>query len=148
MWEANMEQENIFANESRFSLKTIQFAAYAAHDDVRLDVKDGIEIHAIDDAGVGFEYSREISFEPESYFRVNVVFDVMLPFNEGVSPDGNWDKGKWTRVILDEYSHNLLRVAARISLLISEITLSTEIGSIVTPPQPMFSENMIALVKG
>lgn len=132
--------KDYFKDEYQFSLKDVSYTKIERVDELaefELKITDAINTE-LDGDNLKITFSREIYFEPESMFKLKVVFEVILHLNEGVNEKVT--SVDWEKELLNNPNPYLGNVVSRISHLIADITASFGQQPLITPPNPMFED--------
>lgn len=103
-----------------------------------LTITDTIKTN-ISNQWLNIVYGRQLMFEPEALYAINVEFEIHIPFKDEIDP--NTIKVNWEKELIDTENSYISNIASRISLLISTITSSYGQQPVITPPLPMFENN-------
>ena len=143
-----MQLSDLFKNEYQYQLKSINYhlvEPVVVQQSYQISCKDFVQAIPETDNSVQFIFRREIAFEPENLFAVEVSFAATLTYRDDLSDDVKnaplSELEAAFRHTNDAYSTNL---AARASLLIAQITSSYGQQPLVTPPVICANESVSA----
>lgn len=133
-----MQLSDLFKTEYQFQLKSINYhliEPVTVQPTYRILCNDFVQAISETENSVRFILRREISFEPENLFTVEVSFAATLTYKNDLCEDARNTSLSELEAIFrnskDSYSSNL---ASRASLLIAEITSSYGKNPLITPP--------------
>lgn len=131
-----------FKDEYQFSLKNVSYSKVESEvpTECELKITDTIDVEINDDL-LNIMFTRNVYFEPVSMFKLKVIFDIVLNFNEEMKEKAT--SINWSQTLLDNPNIYLGNVVSRISHLIAEITASFGQQPLITPPNPISEDETI-----
>ncbi len=99
-----------------------------------LTIMDVLSANVINDKQIKVVFGRQLAFQPVGLFDLSVSFGAILTFKEGAYEKENWSSYDLSKEIIDNSPNIINNLAARTSLVISEITSSFGQNPIITPP--------------
>ncbi len=143
-----MQLSDLFKSEYQYQLKSINYhliEPVTVQPSYQISCKDFVQAVPETDNSVQFIFRREVAFEPENLFSIEVSFSATLTYKEDLSEEiRNAPLSELEAAFRrpnDTYSINLV---SRASLLIAQITSSYGQQPLVTPPVICANESVSA----
>ena len=99
-----------------------------------LTFMDVLSANIINTRQIKVVFGRKLSFQPQGLFELSVSFGAILTFKEGGFEAEDWPSFDLSKEIINNSPNIVNNLAARTSLLISQITSSFGQNPIITPP--------------
>lgn len=130
-----------FEDEYQFSLKDVSYKKIEceeAFSSYELKIADTLQTELKENT-LSITFARDIHFEPKSFFKLRVAFDILLHLRDTVRKTD--DEIDWEQELLKNPNPYLGNVVSRASHLIAEITASYGQQPLITPPNPVPQED-------
>lgn len=129
--------ERYFLNDQQFFLNSINYKTIEETEQLseyRMKCTDSITVDLDIERGMRVIFTRELSFEPEALFVLEVSYGAILTFNPDTKDEFDWKKTDLAKEVQTSGGFVLRNIISKVSLLIAEITASGSQVPIVTPP--------------
>ena len=130
-----MEFDKYFLTECNVYLHHLEYDMLTLGGEPKLMVTDSVASYDLDEEKVRIEIARSVSAANNKLFYIKAVYGIILTKNPLVINEMDWSSVN----VADEFKKskkNLMNnIASRLSMLIANVTSSSGVIPVITPPQ-------------
>ena len=130
-----MEFDRYFLTECNIYLHHLEYDMLSFGGEPKFTVTDGIAAYDLDEEKVRIEISRSVSAANNKLFYVKAVFGVVLRKNPLVIGEIDWSKVNVAEEFKKSKRPLMNNIGSRLSMLIANVTSSSGVIPVITPPQ-------------
>ena len=130
-----MDFDKYFLTECNVFLHHLEYDMLSLDGEPKLTVTDSASAYDVSDDKVRVEISRTVSAALGKLFTIRAVFGILLKKNPLVMNEIDWSTVNVAEELIKNRKPLVNNVASRLSMLIANVTSSSGVIPVITPPQ-------------
>lgn len=131
-----IELSSLFQEEYKYALEKVNYSLESSDENIpaEISVKDELLTDVVN-SSIKIHIIRSVYFNPKSVFSVEVGYVIELQINQEYKEIVKRNQEGIKRRLIEEGSYLIANTMSRISLLIAQVTASSGLQPLITPPE-------------